>query len=70
MQQDILLQSDDLLHNVQMQEIFPDGKTFVDCVPKFPEDEIIVQYGRLKMNQALICRNLFSIITICRLRLT
>ena len=48
MQQDILLQSDDLLHNVQMQEIFPDGKTFVDCVPKFPEDEIIVQYGRLK----------------------
>ena len=48
MQQDNLLQSGSLLHDVQMQEIFPDGKTFVDCVPKFTEAEIIEQYLGLK----------------------
>jgi alpha,alpha-trehalase len=48
MQQNNLLQSNNLLHDVQMQEIFPDGKTFVDCVPKFSETEIIAQYNRLK----------------------
>ena len=48
MQQDTLLQGNDLLHDVQMQEIFPDGKTFVDCVPKFPEAAITAQYLRLK----------------------
>lgn len=44
MQQKILLKESDLLHYVQMQEIFPDGKTFVDCVPKYPESEIAEQY--------------------------
>lgn len=41
-------QSNTLLHDVQMQEIFTDGKTFVDCVPKFSEVEIIAQYEKLK----------------------
>jgi alpha,alpha-trehalase len=48
MQQNNLLQSNNLLHHVQMQKIFPDGKTFVDCVPKFSETEITAQYNRLK----------------------
>jgi alpha,alpha-trehalase len=48
MQQNNLLQSNNLLHDVQMKEIFPDGKTFVDCEPKFSETEIIAQYNRLK----------------------
>jgi alpha,alpha-trehalase len=38
----------DLLDEVQMNKVFPDGKTFVDCVPKFSEAEITAQYNRLK----------------------
>ena len=48
MQLDNLLKSNNLLHDVQMQEVFPDGKTFVDCEPKIPETEIIEQYSKLK----------------------
>lgn len=48
MQQNNLLQSSNLLHDVQMQEVFTDGKTFVDCEPKFSETEITAQYNRLK----------------------
>ena len=48
MQQSILLQKNDLLHLVQMQEIFSDGKTFVDCVPKFDEVEIVKKFESLK----------------------
>lgn len=48
MEQDSILQSTNLLHDVQMEEIFPDGKTFVDCVPKSPESEITEQYLSLK----------------------
>ena len=38
----------DLLVAVQMQRIFPDGKTFVDCTPKFPTDTILKKYGQVK----------------------
>ena len=48
MQQDIILPNNNLLHDVQMNKIFPDGKTFVDCEPKIAEAEIIAQYNRLK----------------------
>lgn len=37
-----------LLEDVQMQKIFPDGKTFVDCIPKFPENEIALKYKEQK----------------------
>ncbi len=33
-----------LLQDVQMKQIFPDGKTFVDCVPKFSIEEIKNKY--------------------------
>jgi alpha,alpha-trehalase len=34
----------DLFVQIQMQKIFPDGKTFVDCVPKFAPTEIVKKY--------------------------
>lgn len=48
MQQDELLNNNQLLHDVQMNIIFPDGKTFVDCEPKLAEAEILAQYGKQK----------------------
>lgn len=34
-----------LLKEVQMAKVFPDGKTFVDCIPKYPTDEILAKYS-------------------------
>ncbi|HVX50021.1 MAG TPA: alpha,alpha-trehalase TreF [Chitinophagaceae bacterium] len=34
----------DLFRDVQMQQVFPDGKTFPDCLPRFPLDEIERKY--------------------------
>ncbi len=48
MQQEKSFQDNNLLHDVQMQEIFPDGKTFVDCIPKFSEAKITTLYNNLK----------------------
>ncbi|MCO6492532.1 MAG: alpha,alpha-trehalase TreF [Phaeodactylibacter sp.] len=33
---------------VQMNQVFPDGKTFVDCTPKYPTDEILGKYEAAK----------------------
>ena len=33
-----------LFHDVQMSEIFPDSKTFVDCDPRFAPAEILERY--------------------------
>lgn len=38
----------DLFVQVQMQRIFPDGKTFVDCTPKRPVKDIMYDYGLQK----------------------
>ena len=38
----------DLFVQVQMQHVFPDGKTFVDCVPKRPVGDIMYDYGLAK----------------------
>jgi len=35
-----------LFVDVQMSEVFPDSKTFVDGVPKFPTDEILDRYEK------------------------
>jgi alpha,alpha-trehalase len=40
---------DQLFMDVQMQRVFPDGKTFVDCLPKFPVEEIKTNYEQQKM---------------------
>lgn len=37
-----------LFHEVQMQRIFPDGKTFVDCTPKRAVKDIMYDYGLMK----------------------
>ena len=34
----------ELLVDVQMQRVFQDGKTFVDCIPKAPTDSILEMY--------------------------
>lgn len=42
----------ELLVDVQMQRIFPDGKTFVDCIPKLPTDSILKKYREQKETDA------------------
>ena len=37
-----------LFHDVQMSRVFPDGKTFVDCVPKRNPKEIVADYLKQK----------------------
>jgi alpha,alpha-trehalase len=38
----------DLFHQVQMNKVFPDGKTFVDCIPKRSPKDIMYDYGLRK----------------------
>ncbi len=38
---------------VQMAQIFPDGKTFVDCVPKRDPKDIVADYLKVKNNPAV-----------------
>ncbi len=38
----------DLFAHVQLAQVFPDGKTFVDCTAKFPYDEVRVKYEQEK----------------------
>ncbi len=42
-----------LFTDVQMAKIFPDGKTFVDCVPKRDPKDIVADYLRAKNNPAI-----------------
>jgi len=37
-----------LFHDVQMAKVFPDGKTFVDCIPKRNPKDIMYDYGLMK----------------------
>jgi len=37
-----------LFKDVQLQKIFPDGKTFVDCTPKRAVKDIMYDYGMMK----------------------
>ena len=43
----------ELFKEVQMSRIFPDGKTFVDCIPKKDPKEIVKDYLRIKNNPAI-----------------
>ncbi|MDF2187010.1 alpha,alpha-trehalase TreF [Paraflavitalea sp. CAU 1676] len=38
----------ELFHQVQMNKVFPDGKTFVDCIPKRAPKDIMYDYGMRK----------------------
>ncbi len=42
-----------LFTDVQMSKIFPDGKTFVDCVPKRNPKNIVADYLKIKNNPAI-----------------
>ena len=43
----------ELFKDVQMARIFPDGKTFVDCVPKRNPKDIVKDYLAIKKNPAI-----------------
>ncbi len=38
----------ELFERVQLEQVFPDGKTFVDCIPKYPTDQILAEYNQTK----------------------
>jgi alpha,alpha-trehalase len=42
------LYNSSLFHDVQVNSVFPDSKTFVDCTPKKPINEIITDYNSNK----------------------
>ncbi len=43
-----LFELDPLFKDVQLRQIFPDGKTFVDCEPKMPLEQIAAGYQEKK----------------------
>ena len=43
----------DLFRDVQMNKIFADGKTFVDCIPKKDPKAIVSEYKKLKANPSV-----------------
>ncbi|HEX6846521.1 MAG TPA: alpha,alpha-trehalase TreF [Chitinophagaceae bacterium] len=43
----------ELFRDVQMSKIFPDGKTFVDCIPKRDPKDIVKDYLAIKKNPAI-----------------
>jgi alpha,alpha-trehalase len=45
-----------LFEAVQLGGVFPDGKTFVDCEPKFPTDQIMAAYRAAKADPAFDLR--------------
>ena len=38
----------ELFEHIQLNKVFPDGKTFVDCTPKFTTQEIMTNYAAQK----------------------
>jgi len=47
----------ELFLDVQLNDIFPDSKTFVDCTPKFSTDEILRNYQNQKESKAFDLKN-------------
>ncbi|NEU08504.1 alpha,alpha-trehalase TreA [Flavihumibacter sp. R14] len=47
----------ELFTNVQMEKIFPDGKTFVDCIPKRKPQEILADYRSLRNRSGFTFRS-------------
>src|SRR5438093_3651729 len=43
----------ELFHDVQTSRIFPDGKTFVDCIPKKDPELIVKEYLEIRKNPAV-----------------
>ena len=49
MKQKEIFELNPLFEDVQMQEVFEDGKTFVDCTPKLSTEFILTQYNEEKL---------------------
>ena len=47
-----IFESDPLFADVQLQKVFPDGKTFVDCMPKKDLKQIVDEYEKQKRTVA------------------
>ena len=47
----------DLFHDVQMNQVFSDSKTFVDCIPKKDHAEILEQYHSQKEEASFDLKN-------------
>jgi len=43
-----IFNSQPLFNDVQMKRVFADGKTFVDCIPLFPVEQIVEKYMQQK----------------------
>ena len=46
-----------LFEDVQMQKVFADGKTFVDCIPKFAAEEISRKYKEEKEKTGFVLKD-------------
>ena len=55
-----LYQYTGLFEAVQMQQIFPDGKTFTDCTAKFPLDEIVQKFEQQKNKEGFDLGNFIN----------
>jgi len=55
-----ILSLGDLLVDVQMQHVFADQKTFVDCIPMFPVEEILDKYHAAKSSAGFDLRHFVS----------
>ncbi len=49
-----------LFHDVQMAKVFPDGKTFVDCIPKRSPKDIVTDYAKQKSIQGFDLKKFVS----------
>src|SRR6187397_2377811 len=49
--------SQPLFDDVQMKRVFADGKTFVDCIPRFPVDIIVKKYLQEKEQPGFNLKN-------------
>jgi len=47
----------ELFEQAQFSGLFEDSKTFADCTPKFPTDEILAAYKNAKLNQGFDIKN-------------
>jgi alpha,alpha-trehalase len=52
-----MLYNNSLFKDVQLNKIFPDGKTFVDCIPKYPFEELAARYAKEKDQEGFSLSN-------------
>ncbi len=52
-----IYQLGELFANVQLEKVFPDGKTFPDCLPKYSLDEINLKYTHQKSSLSFNLKN-------------